>query len=396
LIKRRLCEKRWRKTKKMEITISKHCLSQALSRISQIADRKSSMQILSNVLIDAASTENVRIAATDLNLSATGLFPAVVQEGGAVTVPAKTLYDMVRSMSEGMITLRTEKEQVRIFSGRTNFKLLSLPAEDFPMLPSVKGVEFFDIDAALMCRMIEQTSFSISSDETRPHISGALFQGDGKSLRMVTTDGHRLSKVEVRIEEAGFYNFAMIIPNRGIMELKRLLEDDDGVVSLAIHEGSVFVRREIVLEREQDGIKPVTAEILLVSKLIEAEFPPYDQVIPKGNEKKAVVGRSAFLEALRRVSVVSSDRTLGVKFKLSEGMLEVETSNPSVGEGSEKVDVSYEGEDLSVGFNAKYFIDILSVLQDDEVRLEMSGPIDPVIVRDTSGSFVGVVMPMRI
>jgi DNA polymerase-3 subunit beta len=380
----------------MEVTISKHCLSHALSRIAQIADRKSSMQILSNVLIDADSTESVRIAATDLNLSAAGVFPAVVQEGGAVTVPAKTLYDVVRSMSEGMITLRTVKEQVQISGGRTNFKLLSLPAEDFPMLPSVKGVEFFDMDAALMSRMIEQTSFSISTDETRPHISGALFQGDGKALRMVTTDGHRLSKVEVRIEEAGFYNFAMIVPNRGVMELKRLVEDGEGIVSLAIHEGSVFVRREIEIEREQEGTKPVTAEIVLVSKLIEAEFPPYEQVIPKGNEKKAIVGRAAFLEALRRVSVVSSDRTLGVKLKVSEGLLEIETSNPSIGEGSEKVDIAYQGDELSIGFNARYFIDILSVLQDEEVKLEMSGPIDPVIVKDHHGTFVGVVMPMRI
>ncbi len=380
----------------MEVKITKQCLAAALAKTSGIADRKSSMQILSNVLIDAGGVENVRIAATDLHLSATGVFPAEVGEGGALTVPAKTFYDVVRNMPDGPITLRTQGEQVMVQGGRAKFKLLSLPATDFPVLPEVNGVEFFEMDAAMLLRMIEQTAFSISSDETRPHINGALFQGDGKNLRMVTTDGHRLSKMEVRIEESGFYNFSMVIPNKGISEIRKLVEDGEGAVSIAVHEGSVFIRRELELEKEQEGIEPVRAEFVLVSKLIESEFPPYDQVIPKGNDRIVVVPRPLFLDALRRVSVVSSDRTLGVKFQLSEGCLDIGSSNPSVGEGSEQLDVSYEGEQIDIGFNARYFIDILSVLTDDEVRLELSGPLDPVIVRDPAGTFDGVVMPMRI
>ena len=140
----------------------------------------------------------------------------------------------------------------------------------------------------------------------------------------------------------------------------------------------------------------MSAELVLVSKLIESEFPPYDQVIPKVNDRSVLIDRVKFLDALRRVSVVSSDRTLGVKFELSEGALEIVTSNPSVGEGKEQLDVAYDGEKLGIGFNARYFIDILSVLADDEVKLELSGPLDPVVVKDQAETFVGVVMPMRI
>lgn len=381
----------------MELTITKHSLSAALSRTSGIADRKSSMQVLSNVLIDATEEQDsVRIAATDLNSSAFGFFPAIIKEPGIVTVSAKTLYDVVKSMPEGSIVIRTEGDQVHLVSGRASFKLLGLPADDFPRLPEATEAEFFEIDTAYLSKMIEQTSFSISTDETRSHINGALFQGDGKNLRMVTTDGHRLSKVEFRIEEAGFYNFSMVIPNKGIFEIRKLVEDGLGVVSLAVHDGSVFLKRQIEIEKEQEGADAITAEFTLVSKLIEAEFPPYDQVIPTSNERVVVVPRQPFMEALKRVSVVSTDRTLGVKLQISEGSLVIETNNPSVGEGSEQVDVAYEGEDLVIGFNARYFIDAVSVLGDEEVRLELSGSLDPAIVKDTEDTFIGVIMPMRI
>jgi DNA polymerase III subunit beta len=380
----------------MEVNITKQCLAAALSRTTGIADRKSSMQILSNVLIDAGNPNHVRIAATDLNLSATGLFPADVVKGGALTVPAKTLNDVVKSLPEGMISLRTEGDQVFINGGKTNFKLLSLPAEDFPMMPSTGGLDFFEIETELLARMIDQTSFSISGDETRPHINGALFQGDGKNLRMVTTDGHRLSKMEVQMEESGFFNFSMVIPNKGIIEIKRLVEDGDGMISIAENEGSVFFKRNVEVEKKKEGSDPVESELVLVSKLIESEFPPYDQVIPSGNDRTVVVPRPLFLEALRRVSVVSSDRTLGVRLELSEGSLEIATHNPSVGEGREQIDVGYDGEDLTIGFNARYFIDSLNVLDDEEVRLELSGPLDPAVVKDMESTFVGVIMPMRI
>jgi DNA polymerase-3 subunit beta len=379
----------------MEIRIKKKSLAAALSRTSSIADRKSSMQIISNVLIDAGEEKKVRISATDLNLFATGVFPAEVLETGAITVPAKTIYDVVRNMEDGDIVLKTEEDQVRVIGGRTNFQLLVMPAEDFPVIPEITNVTFFEMDAEIISRMIEQTSFSISSDETRPHLNGALFQGDGKNLRMVTTDGHRLSKVEFRVDESGFYNFSMIIPNKAINEIKRMVEDEEGTVSLGVKEGSVFLRRIVEIEKETDE-NMTTSELVLVSKLIEEEFPPYDQVIPKSNERSVIVSRQPLLDALRRVTVVSEEKTLGVRLELTEGSMEIDTNNPSVGQGSEQLDVAYDGDKLEIGFNARYFIDVLNVLRDDEIKMELSGPLDPVVVRDPKGLFIGVVMPMRI
>lgn len=380
----------------MEIVLSKQCFASALARTSSISDRKSSMQILSNVLISTEPNGNVQFAATDLNLSASGVFPADVKQQGEITLPAKTLYDIVRSMPDGMIRLKADGDAVEISCGRSNFKLLGLPADDFPSMPQPGDVEFFEVDPGMLADMIDKTSFSISSDETRPHINGALFQGDGKLLRMVTTDGHRLSKIELKSDQSGFFNFSMVIPNKGISEIKRMLDDGDDMVLIGSRDGSVFIKRDVEAEKAVDDEPAKKAEFILVSKLIESEFPPYEQVIPKGQDKRIIVSRGKILDALKRVSVVSSDRTLGVKFQLTEGAVEISTDNPSIGEGSEIVDVNYDGEAMEIGFNAKYFIDVLNVLGDEEVVLELAGYLDPAVVKDLDDTFVGVVMPMRI
>ncbi len=380
----------------MKVTLSRQCFSAALARTSGIADRKSSMQILSNVLVSTEGDDRVRFAATDLSLSAEGLFPARVDKDGAVTLPARTLHDVVKNMPDGPITLNVDGDAVEVTAGRTRFRLLSLPADDFPTIPDAAEVSFFDVKEKHLAGMIDRCAYSISSDETRPHINGALFQGDGKILRMVTTDGHRLSKVECRVQESGFYNFNMVIPQKGILEIRRLLGDSEDTVSIGSLDGSVFLKRKVEVEKATDDQPAVTADVCLSSKLIETEFPPYDQVIPKQQEKRMIVPRGKLLDALKRVSIVSSDRTLGVKFVLSEGAVEIVTDNPSIGGSSDVVDVSYDGADMEIGFNAKYFIDVLSVLNDEEVAVELSGDLDPAVVKDTAGEFVGVVMPMRI
>lgn len=381
----------------MEIIIAKQSLLSGLSRMTSIADRKSSMQILSNVLIEASNLKNVRISSTDLNISATGIFPAQVIGGGAITVPAKTLHDIVRSVPDGPINIKTEGDAMYVSLGKTSFRLLGLTAEDFPHLQSAERLEFFDIDASLLASMIAKTFFSISSDETRPHLNGALFQGDGKVLRMVTTDGHRLSKSEVRLEKGNdYYNFSFVIPYKGVAEIRRLVEDDGGIVSIAVDEGAVFLRKEIEIERPKDGSDSIRTEFALISKLIESDFPPYDQVIPKGQNFRLLISRSLFLDALKRVSIVSLERTLGIEMHIKKNAVELVSDNPSVGQGKEQIDVSYDGNPFSIGFNARYFMDVLGVLECDEISLGLSGPLDPIVIRDDIDTFIGVIMPMRI
>jgi len=380
----------------MEIIVSRQCLATALNRAYGIADRKSSMQILSNVLISTEGTKSMQVAATDLSIALTGLFPADVIKGGAITLPARTLNDIVRNLPQGPIEIKTEREVAEIFSGRSKFKLLGLPEEDFPRIPDVKGLEFFEMDRALVAKMIDLTSFSISHDETRPHINGALFEGDGKILRMVTTDGHRLSKAEFKIDDSFYFNFSMVVPGKTITEMKHLLDEGVGAISLCEKDGSLYLRCVVDIERGEKPSGDQTAEVLMVSKLVDTEFPPYDQVIPKQQERLVIVHRQTLLEALRRVSVLSSEKTLSVKVKLSAGSIAVSTDSPAVGEGRENVDVSYDGEEIEIGFNARYFIDALAVLDCDEAHLEFSGALDPAVVKDPDGNFVGVVMPMRI
>ncbi|MCK9522097.1 MAG: DNA polymerase III subunit beta [Proteobacteria bacterium] len=380
----------------MEAILSKHCFVSALSRLSGIADRKSSMPILSNVYISTEGSSSIVFAATDLNISARGVFPAQIVRPGTITLPAKTLHDIVKSLPEGDILLRAEGDSVEVSSGRSNFTLLGLPAEDFPTFPDTVEVDYLEFNTQLLGQLIDRTSFSISSDESRPHLNGALFQGDAKILRMVTTDGHRLSKAEFKAEETGFYNFSHVVSHKGILELRRLLDDSLSVISMGFHAGTLFVKRTLEVEKPVEGEPTPTAEFVLASKLVEAEFPSYDQVIPKGMEREVIAPRVALLESLRRISIVSPDRNMAVKFAISEGSIEISSNNPAVGTAVEVIDVTYDGDEVEIGFNVRYFADALSVLSDDEVKLELSGALDPAVINDLESTFVGVIMPMRI
>jgi DNA polymerase-3 subunit beta len=299
-------------------------------------------------------------------------------------------------MPEGNITLKSKNDSVEIKGGRSIFKLLGLAANDYPSLPETGNIEFFDVDASILSKMIDRTSFSISTDETRPHLNGSFFQGDGKILRMVTTDGHRLTKAEFKSEESGFYNFSMVIPQKGVLEIRKLLDESDSTVAIGYQEDSIFLKLNIEIEKATEKEPAKTAEFILSSKLIDSEFPPYDKVIPPEQEKKIIVSRTEINDALKRISIVSLDKTLGFKLALSEGVIEISSDNPAIGESSEIIDVNYEGEEVEIGFNAKYFIDIFNVMPDDELLIEMGGPLEPAVIKDFDQTFVGVIMPMKI
>jgi DNA polymerase-3 subunit beta len=256
---------------------------------------------------------------------------------------------------------------------------------DFPKLPTHREVQFGKVDAATLRDMIAKTFFSISTDETRYHLNGVLFECDGHVARMVSTDGHRLSKVERPLENGPVLAQGIIVPRKGLMEVRRALESAEGEIELGIHNGHLFVR---------------VGSTALSVKLIEAQFPPYEQVIPKENEKVAIAPRLATLEAMKRVSIMSSDKTWGIKLSVAKGELKVASDNPDLGEAHETIDIGYDGPALTIGFNAKYFIELLGEMEGDEVRLELNGELDPGLVRSAdqarAGSYVGVVMPMRI
>jgi DNA polymerase III subunit beta len=370
----------------MEFKIEKASLLQGLYLAQGISDRKSTMPILANVLLRTDGKDKLLVAATDLNVTVTAELACQVTSEGGLTVGAKHLHDIVKSLPKDELTLkRTENQYAEIRAGKVDYKVVGMADRDFPKLPNHREVTFSSVDAATLRDMIAKTFFSISTDETRYHLNGVLFESDGAVARMVSTDGHRLSKVERPLADGPKLAAGIIIPRKGLMEVRRQLETADGKVELGIHNGHLFVR---------------AGNTALSVKLIDAQFPPYDQVIPKENDKIAIAPRLALLEALKRISIMSSDKTWGIKFSLDKNELKVASDNPDLGEAHEALDVGYDGSALTIGFNAKYFIELLGEMEGDEVKLELNGELDPGLVRPAEqgkgASYVGVVMPMRI
>ncbi|MDP3273762.1 MAG: DNA polymerase III subunit beta [Deltaproteobacteria bacterium] len=374
----------------MEFVVSKREFMKALGRVQSVADKRSAMPVLTNMLIASEGSSSLRLAATDLLISITSHTAAEVRKGGSVALPARSLYEMVKNLPEGEVHVTIAPNySARVSGGRRRYDLVGMPGEDFPALPSPGQTELRDIPADALSELVGYTSFSMSTDDTRPHLAGALFEADANILRMVTTDGHRLSKAEKQMTEQGA-KLSILIPQKGINEIKRLLDeiksekspDGLGVVSLGRAGSNLFVKRD---------------ETVVAVKLIDATFPPYAQVIPAASERKARVNRAEMLSAMRAVSVVASDRSSGVKLQFSRSKLIISSENPDLGAGTDEMAIELTGSDLTVGFNSKYVMDVLSALSCEDVIVELSGELDPGVLRiPDSDEFVGVVMPMRI
>jgi len=378
----------------MELTIDKQAFLRGLTRTHAVADRKSSMHILSNVLLAAEGTDRLRLSATDLYLGVTALVPAKIKNGGTIALSARTLFDIVKNLPDAEVRLSlSDSHAVELRCGKVRYKIPAMPGEDFPPLPNAGEAEFAELDAGTLSELIALTQYSMSHDDTRPHLAGTLFEGDGKVVRMVTTDGHRLSKAERKIAgKSPMMNFSMLVPYKGIAELKRLLDDLKApkgapdaptTVGIATSGGNAFFERD---------------DLSLSVKLADEHFPPYNKVIPTKQSRTVIAARGPLVEALRRISLVANDKSGGVQLLIEPGVLRLQSQNPEVGEGSEEVEVDYAGDELRIGFNARYLLDALSALPHDEVALELSGERDPGVLKpvDDESGFVGVIMPMRI
>lgn len=379
----------------MEFVVNKRDFVKGLSRVQAVADKKSAMPILANVLIVAETSGNVRLAATDLLLSVAGTMRAEVRKGGSVALHARHVFDAVKALPDGDVTVTVEKNfTARLKAGKRRFDLTGMPGEDFPTMPDPGKTALVPVPVDDLADLISLTSFSMSTDDTRPHLAAALFEMQGETLRMVTTDGHRLSKAERAIP--GMKGSSkLLIPAKGIHELKRMVDEvradkaerKDAApatvsVGAASSQGPVFFQRE---------------GMTLSSKLVDAAFPSYEQVIPTGTDRGARMNRLAFLDALRAVSLVASDRTSGVKLAMSGARVVITSENPDVGAGMDELDAELTGPDVTIGFNSKYVIDVLGALVTDEVALDLSGELDPGVVRPVGrNDFIGVIMPMRI
>jgi len=377
----------------MELSVAKKDLLKLVSRMQGVAERKSTMPVLSNVLLAVDGPNALRVAATDLYLSIAGKVPAEVKKGGSVAVPAKDLLERVRMMPEGSVQIVTTdgaSTNIKASGSPRRYTLRGMPGDDFPPLPqAAESAPTLSLSVDVLAELMQKTYFSISTDETRAHLNSALFEWDGDTVRMVTTDGHRLSMMEQKVvgKQA---TATMLIPLKAILELRRLCDELNA-------EGGKDQKPEIAITQSGSSAFFQAGSTTFSVKLVDAQFPPYAQVIPQATEKKVRVARGPLADALRAVSIAASERTGGVKMQLGGGTMRITSESPESGDGSDEVPIEYNGPAITVGFNAKYFLDVLGALGEDEVELGLSGELDPAVVKPVSErKFLAVVMPMRI
>lgn len=382
----------------MELTVSKKDLHRLVERCQGVADKKSTMPVLSNVLLVATDDGQLRVSATDLYLSVSGVAKAEVTKSGSIAVAAKELFERINSMPDGPIRLSaSDGSQLTVKSAASarTFKLHGMPGEDFPPLPEPDAnAPTLELGADVLSTLIATTYFSISADETRAALNSALFEWDGDWVRMVTTDGHRLSKMEVQVKERQA-TATMLIPAKGVGELRRFC---DGARADATKEGREAPKVKIAQSGPNAFFELVGIRFSV--KLVDAQFPPYTQVIPQTTERALRIPRLAFADALKAVSLASSEKTGGVKLTIASGTLRITSESPESGEGYDELPVDYSGSEVTIGFNAKYFREVLSAIDDDEVILGVGGDLDPAVVKPATErsdrTYQAVVMPMRI
>jgi DNA polymerase-3 subunit beta len=376
----------------MELRIPVADLSRALSLAQGVVQRKNTMPILSHVLLDAYASGRLTLSATDLDVGVRTERPCEVIAPGSITIPARALADMVHELPGPDVTLkRLPNQHVEVKSGRTRARLMALSADEFPSLPPYAEASFVTLDTGLLVDMIDKTLYASSQDETRYNLNGVLFEPPGTldgPLTMVATDGHRLVRVERTFEGAAQFALKapVILPRKGLGELRRILSSDGGDDGKTIDLG--FKDQHAVARR---------GNTLLGMRLVDGQFPDYKQVIPKLADKIVRITRQDLIDSLKRVSVLAQDRMQPVKLVLGKDTLVVTCTNPDAGEISDDVPVEYAGQTIEVAFNARYLIEALQSLSDKNVLLKLTDNLSPgLLVGIDEPRHLCVVMPMRL
>ena len=372
----------------MKVTLERGALLKSLSHVHRVVERRTTIPILSNVLLQAKNGA-LLLRATDLDLEITESVAADVGQAGATTLPAHTLYDIVRKLPEGgQVSLETagDSGQLLLRSGRSRFNLQSLPESDFPDLTAGDLTHRFSLPAADLKKLIDKTQFAISTEETRYYLNGIFMhtiEVEGHMmLRAVATDGHRLARVELPAPAGAAGMPGVIVPRKAVAEVQKLVED---------------LGAEVVVEMSTTKARFTFGPVVLTSKLIDGTFPDYTRVIPTGNDKRLTVDCTPFAAAVDRVSTISSERGRAVKLALSEGRLTLSVTNPDSGSATEELEVDYDASPIDIGFNARYLLDITSQLDSDTALFKLADPGSPTVIQDRDGAAaLYVLMPMRV
>jgi DNA polymerase III subunit beta len=371
----------------MKLKIKKEEILKGLQRIQGVVEKKNTMPILSNMLLTADGA-SIEIIATDLEIGLRGRYAAEVETPGSVTVSAKKMFEIVRELPAEDIQVNVEDGNwVKIISGQSQFKLVGLPKDEYPALPDVAEEGMIAIDGDTLRDMIKKTLYAVGENDARYVLNGLFVHmtqvKGGLNIRMVGTDGHRLSMID-RVIDAKHKEESIIVPKKAMLELRRILEEDAPKTELRLG----FSKNHALFKR--DGL-------VMVSKLIDGNYPNYLQVVPAKSTKKVMISKEVLTHAVKRVSILSKEKTNAVKVQLEKDRLVLSTNNPEVGEASEELAVDYKGEGISIGFNSRYLMDVLMAMDRETIALELNDALSPCLITEEGNEhYKCVVMPMRV
>ena len=378
----------------MELVVRKTDLLRELQLFQGIVERKNTIPILANVLLEANGAE-VKMLATDLEVGLRSKCAATVSKSGSLTLPAKKLYEIVKALPETDVRIEEDKGGVKVAADRFDSRMQTLPREDFPTLPEATGTISAQLPREAIRQMISKTQFAITGEDTRYFLNGALFLLRGESLGLVSTDGHRLAHITVARDNAKAAKGAkpgaeadenrVILPRKTLLELGRLLaEGGDG---------------DIQYERGENHLFFTVGDRLLISRMIDGQFPAFERVIPKNNDKHVEFDRDRLTSAVKRVALLSNERSRAVKFQIDKGKVEIASSSPEFGEAKEVLMVDYAAAPVTICFNAQYVLDFLGVVETDTVSLDFKDEMSQAVLKPVGGEgyeYTYVIMPMRI
>lgn len=373
----------------MKIQVDKKEFLNLISKAQNVVEKRNTMQVLVNVLLET-KTNILKIYATDLEVSLTDEISCQVKEEGKAVINAKSLFDILKELPDGLVSFEKKKNHwIEISKGKSVFNIVGLNPEEYPVFPTLSTDKFTKINSTTLSEMIEKTIYSVSNDETRYHLNGVFFEKHVKDqktyFRMVATDGHRLSLVDREVESVS-QNFdlgsGIIIPKKGLNELKKILDFTEGDLEMAVEGAQLIVR---------------TGKTYLFIRLIEGKYPNYQQLIPQNLKLSLEVPRENLLASLKRVSLLSNQKSKGVTFSLTDGKMEITSNNPEMGDAREDIEINYKGEDLKIGFNARYVLDVLSSFNDDNLSISLNDQLSPGLIKPAlDNDYKCIVMPMRI
>lgn len=367
----------------MKLTISREALITPLQSIAGVVERKQTMPVLSNVLL-VAEDNQLTLTGTNMEVELVGrVAPVHVDQPGAITVPARKLADICRALGdEAPIELNQEGDRLHLRCGASHFTLSTLPAEHFPNVEDEPASLRLELPQKELGRMLSATAFAMAQQDVRYYLNGLLLEADSDYIRTVATDGHRLAMSQADLSTGCSELRQVIVPRKGVLELARLLDDADTPVTLVVGD---------------NHLRATVGSYTFTSKLIEGKFPDYNRVIPKGGDKVVLADRTQLKNTLQRAGILSHENIRGVRLHLSANMLEVFANNPDQEQAEDALAVEYQGEDLQIGFNVGYLVDVLNVLDDDQVRVTLANPNSSALMESaTDNRSLYVVMPMRL